>query len=108
MKRDNSYTEYIVYDVLGHLEDITMKPMFSGAGIYMDGVIIAFVAEGELYFKSNDTLKEKYLSQGCHPFLYMKKGKEVEISYMSATEEMMEDRDIMLDRAYESYELSKK
>jgi len=108
MKKDNSYAEYIVYDVLGHLEDITMKPMFSGVGVYMEGIIIAFVADGELYFKSNDSLKKKYLNQGCHPFFYTKKGKDIEISYMSATEEMMEDRDIMADRAYESYKLSKK
>lgn len=106
--KDNSYTEYIVYDVLGHIDGIATKRMFSGAGVYLDRVIVAFINDGELYFKCDDGLKEKYLGLGCHPFTYNKKGKEVELCYISATEEMMEDREVMSDRIYESYKLSQK
>ena len=76
MKKDNSYTEYIVYDVLGHIDGISTRPMFSGTGVYLDGVIVAFVTGGELYFKSDDTLKEKYIEEECHPFTYSKNGKD--------------------------------
>ena len=57
--KDNSYTEYIVYDILGHIPGITTKRVFSGSSIYLDGLIVAIVADGELYFKCDDTLKEK-------------------------------------------------
>ena len=103
MKKDNSYTEYIVYDVLGHIDGISTKPMFSGTGIYLDGKIVAFVTGGELYFKSDNKLKEKYIPLGCHPFTYIKKGKNIELCYISAIEEMTEDRLIMSERIYESY-----
>lgn len=105
--KDNSYTEYIVYDVLGHIPGITTKKMFSGTGIFLDGVIVAFVTGGELYFKCDDNLKQKYLDLGCHLFTYDKKGKEIEMCYISATEDMIENREVMTERIYESYEIRK-
>ena len=108
MKKDNSYTEYIVYDVLGHIRGISTKPMFSGTGVYLDGVIVAFVTGGELYFKCDAILKEKYLKEGCHPFTFEKNGKVVELCYITANEDMIENRETMSDRVYESYELSNK
>ena len=104
--KDNSYTEYIVYDVLGHISGITTKKMFSGTGIFLDSVIVAFVTGGELYFKCDDILKKKYLAIGCHTFTYDKNGKEIEMCYMTATEDMIEDREVMTERIYESYEIS--
>ena len=103
MKKDNSYTEYIVYDVLGHINGISTKPMFSGTGIYLDGVIVAFVTGGELYFKCDDILREKYLKEDCHTFTFNKNGKEIELCYISANEDMIENRETMSDRIYESY-----
>lgn len=109
MAKDNSYAEYIVYDVLGHISGITTKKMFSGSGIYLDGVIVAFVTDGELYFKSDDSLKGKYLTEGCHPFAYTRKdGKVIEMHYMSANEDMIENREIMTERVYESFDISNK
>lgn len=108
MKKDNSYIEYIAYDILGHIEGISIKRMFSGASIYLDGVVVALVAEGELYFKCDSFLKEKYLVDGCHPFTYKRKdGKIVEMRYMSANEDMIENREIITERVYESYNLIK-
>ena len=108
MKKDNSYTEYIVYDVLCHISGITTKPMFSGTGIYLDGVIVAFVTGGELYFKCDDILKNKYLKENCHIFTFKKNYKTIELCYISANEDMIENREIMSDRIYESYEISNK
>ena len=108
MKKDNSYTEYIVYDVLGHIRGISTKPMFSGTGIFLDGVIVAFVTGGELYFKCDKELKEKYLKEGCHTFNFEKNGKVVELGYITATEDMIEDREKIEERVYESYDISNK
>jgi len=106
--KDNSYTEYIVYDILGHIPGITTKKMFSGTGIFLDDVIVAFVAGGELYFKCDDYLEEKYKSLCCHSFEFNKNGKIIKLCYISATEDMIENRDVMSERVYESYEISNK
>ncbi len=108
MSKDTSYVEYIVHDVLGHISGITAKAMFSGWGIYLDGAIIAIIADGELYFKANKELKEKYKDQGCYPFSYDRNGKIVEMSYMSVPEEILEHPEKIDQRVYESYELSNK
>lgn len=107
--KDNSYTEYIVYDILGHISGITTKKMFSGTGIFLDGIIVAFVTGGELYFKCDNALKEKYLAEVCHPFTYTRKdGKTIEMCYMSANEDMIENREVMTERIYESFDLNNK
>lgn len=106
MKRDTSYLEYIQYDVLGHIPGITSRGMFSGHGIYLDGAIIALVIEGELYFKANKELKEKYTTLGYHPFSYNRNGKMVDLNYMSVTAEDLENRDEIDRRVEESYEVS--
>jgi len=67
------------------------------------------VADGELYFKCDNILKEKYLKEGCHPFTYTRKdGKTIEMCYISANEDMIENREIMTDRVYESFDLKNK
>lgn len=105
--QDNSFTEYIVYDVLGHIADVSYKRMFGGAGIYVAGKIVAIVVEGELYFKADVALIEKYTALGCHPFTYDRDGKQVSMKYMSATESMLEDREVMSGRVEESLLISK-
>ncbi len=106
--KDNSFTEYIVYDILGHIESLTSRRMFGGAGIYVHGKIVAIIVSGELYFKADEELVAKYTVLGCHPFTYEKNGKTVSMKYMSATEEMLEDRAVMEERVYESLALSEK
>ena len=103
--KDNGFTDYIVYDILGHVQNITTKKLFYSKDIYLDGKIVAFVADGELYFKSDKNLVEKYLALGCHQFTYTKGDKTIAMNYVSATEEMIENREIMSDRLNESYEI---
>lgn len=106
--KDNSFVDYIVYDILGHIEGIRAKPMFGGAGIYVDNKIVAIIVSGELYFKADEALVARYTALGCHPFTYERNGKSVSMKYMSATEEMLEDRHTMEERVYESLALSGK
>lgn len=103
--KDSSFVDYIVYDVLGHIAGVTHRKMFGGAGIYVDGRIVAIVAGGELYFKADSALVAKYSALGCHPFTYERNGKSVSMAYMSATEEMLEDRAVMETRVAESLAL---
>ncbi len=119
MSKDTSYVEYVVHDVLGHISGITAKAMFSGWGIYLDGAIIAIIADGELYFKANKELKEKYKQDGYYPVTYDRKGKgrvskdgtrhdfaKSEMNYLSVKAEDLENREEISRRVEESYSLS--
>lgn len=107
MPKDSSYMEYIVGDVLGHLDGITVKSMFGGWGIYRDGIIIGIIAEGELYLKATKELVQKYKREGLYPFTYSKDdGKTYEMAYVSVPLEVLEDREKMNARIDESYQIS--
>ena len=82
--------------------------MFSGTGVYVGDSIVAFIAGGELYFKSDAALVQKYTALDCHLFTYTKHGKDIALKYMSATESMLEDRAIMEERIAEALALSTK
>jgi DNA transformation protein and related proteins len=106
MSKDTSFVEYIIYDVLGHIPEITSRGMFSGHGIYLDSVIIALIIDGELYFKVDKELKEKYIKDGYHPFSYDRNGKMVDLAYISVTAEDLENREEIDRRVEESYQIS--
>jgi DNA transformation protein len=108
MSRNNSFKDYIVEDVLGHIKGITSKGMFGGHGIYLDKIIIGIIVEGELYLKADKELVAKYKKEGLYPFTYEgHKGKIYEMSYMSVPIEILEDREAIQARIYESFKISR-
>ena len=107
MPKDSSYKDYIVEDVLEHVGDVTARSMFGGWAIYLDGVIVGIIAEGELYLKATKELVVEYKKQGLYPFTYDKgDGKTYEMAYMSVPIETLEDREAIKERVMESYEIS--
>ena len=102
MPRDNSYKDYIVEDVLGHIEGISSRAMFSGHGIYLDGVIVGLIIDGEFYLKTDKN------TRGLgKPFQYDRKGKIVSLSYAIVPIEILEDREKIEECVYKSFEISK-
>ena len=103
MPRDNSFKDYIVEDVLGHIEGITSKGMFGGHGIYLDGKIVGLIIDGEFYLKTDK--KTKGLGKS---FQYERKGKIVALPYAIVPIEILEDREKIEELIYKSFEISKK
>jgi len=60
MAKDKSFHDYIIYDILGNISDITSKAMFSGWAIYKDSIIFGIIVGGELYFKIDDSNREEF------------------------------------------------
>lgn len=83
----------MMHDLLGGMPDIVSRPMFSGWGIYKNGIIFAIIADGELYFKADGESKKDFERLGSMPFLYsMKNGKTATLSYWVLPEEIREDQ----------------
>ena len=82
---------------LGH---VTMRRMFSGAGIYCDGVIFALMLRDTLYFKVDDGNRRAYEAEGLEPFSYDARGKTVTIgAYWRVPERLFDEPDEMLEWA---------
>ncbi len=90
----NDFHDYVMQDVLGHIRGVSSRAMFGGHGIYKDGVVFAIIADGELYFKVDDSNRKDYEAAGSKPFCYSAKDrKRVTMSYWEVPASVMEDAD---------------
>jgi DNA transformation protein and related proteins len=86
-----------VSEQLASLGHVTTRRMFSGAGVYCDGVIFALILRGALYFRVDDGNRAAYQAEGLAPFSYEAKGRTVEIgSYWRVPERLFDDPDEMV------------
>jgi DNA transformation protein and related proteins len=87
-------------DQLAPLGHVTTRRMFSGAGVYCDGVIFALLLRDTLYFKVDDGNRPAYAAEGLQPFSYEAKGKTVVMgAYWRIPERLFDDPDDMLEWA---------
>ena len=84
-------------DQLRGLGRITARRMFSGAGLYCDGVIFALILRDTLYFKADDGNRHTYEAEGLQPFTYEARGKTVRVgAYWQIPERLFDEPDEML------------
>ena len=57
-----------VCDQLYSIEGLRSRSMFGGHGIYSGDVFFAIVADGRLYFKTDEPTSHRYLKAGMEPF----------------------------------------
>ena len=89
MKRDHSFHDYLVHDVLGFLPHIVSRSMFGGWAIYQEGHIFALISQGELYFKADDHNRQTFIDLGGKPFAYDgRDATKMTMSYWSLPEEI--------------------
>lgn len=106
----DDFKNYVVEDVLGHVEAVTSKRMFGGYGLYQDGAIFGIItSDTDLYFKVDDANRAYYESIGSEPFVYTghKNKKPVTMPYWHISEALMEDKEKIADLAFESAQISR-
>lgn len=94
----DSFNEYVL-DLFDGFPNIVHKRMFGSWGLYAGGVFFALISDSELYFKVGDANKDLYQKFGSRPFTYIRKGKEVSLSYWLVPEEILEDREQLYEWA---------
>ena len=109
----DDFKDYILGDVLGHIDSITAKRMFGGYGLYYQNNIFAFItSETDIYFKVDDTNRNYYESIKSHPFIYSgwkdPKRKPITMPYWHVPEELLEDREKIETLVYESASIQTK
>ena len=93
--RLSEFAEYVVRDVLGQMDGITVKRLFGGYGVYHRGAIFGIItASDEFYFKArSERAAREYERCGCKQFSYERNGKTIKLPYWSVPEEVLEERD---------------
>lgn len=80
-------------DVFADIPGITCKPLFGGFGFYKNDIIFACIADGILYFKTDDSNRPHYEAMGCQPFVYTHKNtkKVTAMPYFELPESILEN-----------------
>jgi DNA transformation protein len=89
-KKEDSYRDYVL-DQLRSLEGLGCRSMFGGYGLCLGADFFGILHDGRLYFKTDETTREKYRNRGMAPFAPSE--KQVLKSYYEVPEEIVEDDD---------------
>jgi DNA transformation protein and related proteins len=79
-------------DLFSDFGPVTIRRMFSGFGISVDGVNFALALRGGLYFRADDQTIPRFESEGSTPFQYQTRAKTVTVaSYWRLPERLYDD-----------------
>jgi DNA transformation protein len=89
-KKRDSFRDY-VSEQLG--EDVEIRPMFGGYGLYRDERFFGIVFQSRLYFKTGPLSRKEYVTRGMKPF---KPNQRMTLkSYFEVPADVLEDRETL-------------
>ena len=90
-------------DLFEPMGGVSLRKMFGGLGIFRDGVMFGLVADDELYLKVDETNEAAFEAEGCGPFVYAARGREMEMSYRRLPERLYDEPDEFRDWALKAF-----
>jgi DNA transformation protein len=79
-------------DLFSDFGPVTIRPMFSGFGISVDGVNFAMALRAGLYFRADETTIPQFEVEGSKPFQYQTRAKTVTVnSYWQLPARLFDD-----------------
>ena len=83
--------EFLV-DLFSDFGPVTIRPMFSGFGISVDGVNFALALRAGLYFRADDETIPRFEAEGSKPFQYSTRARTVMVnSYWQLPARLFDD-----------------
>ena len=88
---------------------VTVRRMFSGAGVFADGLMIALVVDGVIFLKADARTIPDFESEGLRPFSYKtKNGMRTLNSYWRMPERLYDEPDELADWARRAMETARR
>lgn len=85
-----------IRELFAQFGPVTVRRMFSGAGISVDGITFGLVIRGAIYLKVDDESIPAFEREGSQPFTYQRaqgRSKLVSMSYWRLPERLYDDPD---------------
>jgi DNA transformation protein len=87
-------------DLFADFGPVTIRRMFSGFGISVDGTNFALALRGGLYLRADDQTIARFEAEGSKPFQYQTRAKTVTVnSYWQLPERLYDDPEELTDWA---------
>ncbi len=84
-------------DLLALLGPVEARAMFGGHGLYGEGVMFGLLDDGELFLKTDDATRERFVAAGCRRWTYVNKKVRMEnTGYFRPPDDAHEDPEAML------------
>lgn len=90
----SGYGAYLL-DELELLGQVSLRRMFDGQGLFLDGRMIGILSEDVLYLKVDARNRPDFETAGSEPFVYERMGREVALSFWRLPDEIIEDGDTL-------------
>ena len=80
-------------DLFAPLGAVTVKRMFGGQGVWLDGMMFALVFGETVYLKVDDVTRDAFVAAGAKPFVYhqRKRDRMASLPYFSLPEAAQDD-----------------
>jgi DNA transformation protein len=85
----------MLHEELAPLGPVRIRRMFGGAGVSLDGLSIGLIADDVLYLKCDAASTPHFVAQGLEPFVYVKNGQPMAMSYRQAPDAALDDGDTL-------------
>ncbi|MHB2165872.1 TfoX/Sxy family protein [Alsobacter sp. R-9] len=80
-------------DLFEPVGPVSIRRMFGGFGVFVDGLMVAIEAGGTIFLKSGPASAARFDALGCEPFSFMRAGRPMVTSYRRLPEAAFEDPD---------------
>jgi DNA transformation protein and related proteins len=93
--------EFVDYvrDQLRPFGGVMARRMFSGAGLFRDGIMFGLVHDDMLYFRTDAANVGDFTAAGMAPFSYRRGDREVALGYFAVPAEVMDEPDRLAEWA---------
>lgn len=96
MPSDPTFVAHVL-DLLGLVGPVAARAMFGGHGVYAEGVMFGLLDDGELFLKTDEETRARFVEAGCRQWRYVNKKVRMEnTGYFRPPDEAHEDPEAML------------
>lgn len=95
MANDPSFVE-LALELVALVAPVEARRMFGGHGLFAHGVMFGLLDDGELFLKTDEETRPRFVAAGCRRWTYVsKKVRMEETSYFRPPDEAHEDAEAM-------------
>jgi len=81
-----------IRDLFIEFGPVSVRRMFSGAGVFADGLMVALVVRDVLYLKADADTAHRFEAEGCERFGYTRKdGRRTDLPYWRMPDRLYDD-----------------
>ena len=96
MPSDPSFVAHVL-DLVAPLGSVTARAMFGGHGLYAEGVMFGLLDDDELFLKTDEATRARFVEAGCRQWMYVNKKVRMEnTGYFRPPDDAHEDAEVML------------